>query len=53
MKETQLLLARQETLADASADGKAVDVFPPVCRATLDAMLRCALSFRGTIQGNK
>jgi len=34
----------------AGADEKAVDVFPPVCRATLDVMLRCALSFRGTTQ---
>ncbi|XP_053374931.1 cytochrome P450 4A7-like isoform X2 [Mercenaria mercenaria] len=48
MNETaDSLLAK---LADASKNDKVVDVFPYVCRASLDTMLRCSLSYEEDLQ---
>ncbi|KAL4222014.1 hypothetical protein ACF0H5_018059 [Mactra antiquata] len=41
-----------DKLAADTSDGRSVDIFPYICRTTLDAMLRCSLSYEGNIQNN-
>ena len=43
----------QNKLGERSKNGKSVDVFPYVCRATLDNMLRCSLFYDGCMQDNE
>lgn len=40
----------QDKLEDVSKKGQPVDIFPYVCRETLDAMLKCSLSYEGNMQ---
>jgi serine protease inhibitor len=46
MIKNQYRLFSQKTFTDAAKKGEAVDVFPHVCRASLDTMLRCSLSYK-------
>ncbi|XP_060569484.1 cytochrome P450 4F12-like [Ruditapes philippinarum] len=39
-----------KTFIGAAKKGEAVDVFPHVCRASLDTMLRCSLSYEEDLQ---
>ncbi|XP_060554659.1 cytochrome P450 4A7-like [Ruditapes philippinarum] len=39
-----------KTFTDAAKNGEPVDVFPNVCRASLDTMLRCSLSYDEDLQ---
>lgn len=39
-----------DKLEDVTSKGQSVDIFPYVCRETLDAMLKCSLSYEGSMQ---
>ncbi|XP_060604425.1 cytochrome P450 4A7-like [Ruditapes philippinarum] len=39
-----------ETFTDAAKNDEPVDIFPHVCRASLDTMLRCSLSYEEDLQ---
>ncbi|XP_060571282.1 cytochrome P450 4A6-like isoform X2 [Ruditapes philippinarum] len=42
-----------DKLGEATQGGESVDVFPYVCRSTLDNMLRCSLSYEGSMLESK
>ena len=44
----------KEKVKEKSKDGKSINIFPVVGRATLDTMLRCAMSYNDdTIQDTR
>ncbi|XP_053373938.1 cytochrome P450 4A2-like [Mercenaria mercenaria] len=39
----------KDKLEEATQEAEALDIFPYVCRATLDSMLKCSLSYEGSM----